>query len=130
MAIDGEAVLTCTTTDLWALHECIAPSFAGWNGRHETAEPWHGTSLLDKVWEELAHDIDSHALSLKAAELRVILYNVPITAYAGARALHLQVIKALSDLTSDLPPIMETEPDRGDWRANLRRYSERQWPTP
>src|SRR5438093_12971307 len=80
--------LTVDRMDAWAIHDCLQAALAGFGGRHESAEPWHGTSLLAKLRSALlcfeSPDAPSTlSLDLTTGELECIDFNVPRTAYQG-----------------------------------------------
>jgi hypothetical protein len=124
-------MLSVDRMDVWAIHDCLQAALAGFGGRHETAEPWHGLSLLAKVRPVLlafeGQDApQSLTLDLSRGELDCIDLNVPRTAYQGATALLLRVFHALEELAYDLPLLGE-EPDRSGqegrfaaWRSEDR----------
>ncbi len=61
-------------TDAWAIHDCLQAALAGFGGRHETAEPWHGLSLLAKLRTALlalesGRALGGYALDLSRGEL-------------------------------------------------------------
>jgi hypothetical protein len=108
-------LLEIDRTDGWAIHDCLQAALAGFSGRHESAEPWNGTSLLAKVRSALlTFEGESPpatlALDLGRGELECIDYNVPRTAYQGATALLLRVFHALEEIDFDLP-LLGAEPD-------------------
>lgn len=117
--------------DAWAIHDCLQAQLAGFGGRHETAEPWHATSLLAKVRSALlifegTDPPRTLELELNRGELECIDFNVPRTAYQGATALLLRVFHALEELEFDLPLLGE-EPDDtslerrlASWRSDDR----------
>ena len=108
--------LSVSRMDAWAIHDCLQAQLAGFGGRHETAEPWHATSLLAKVRSVLLTfegeaAPEMLALELGRGELECIDFNVPRTAYQGATALLVRVFHALEEIEFDLPLLGE-EPDR------------------
>jgi hypothetical protein len=124
-------LLSIDRMDAWAIHDCLQAALAGFGGRHETAEPWNGTSLLSKLRScllafESRDAPQTLTLDLARGELECIDYNVPRTAYQGATALLLRVFHALEELAFDLPLLGE-EPDRigqegrfASWRSDDR----------
>ena len=118
--------LSVERMDAWAIHDCLQAALAGFGGRHETAEPWHGLSLLTKLRPILlafeAEDAPpSLNLELTRGEMECIDLNVPRTAYQGATALLLRVFHALEELAYDLPLLGE-EPDRSGQEARLASW--------
>jgi hypothetical protein len=112
--------------DAWAIHDCLQAALAGFGGRHETAEPWHGLSLLAKLRPillafEREDAPPTRTLELTHGELECIDLNVPRTAYQGATALLLRVFHALEELAYDLPLLGE-EPDRSGQEARLASW--------
>jgi hypothetical protein len=117
--------------DAWAIHDCLQAALAGFGGRHESAEPWHGTSLLAKLRPLLLvfegpDPPQTLELELGKGELECIDLNVPRTAYQGATTLLLRVFHALEEIDYDLPLLGE-EPDRtgledrlASWRRDGR----------
>ena len=102
--------------DAWAIHDCLQAALAGFGGRHETAEPWHGTNLLAKLRPLLLQFEGPDApqmleLELNRGELECVDFNVQRTAYQGATALLLRVFHAIEELEYELPLLGE-EPDR------------------
>ena len=119
-------MLTVDRMDAWAIHDCLQGALAGFGGRHETAEPWHGLSLLAKVRSALLtfggqDPPPTLTLDLSRGELECIDLNVPRTAYQGATALLLRVFHALEELAYDLPLLGE-EPDRSGQEARLASW--------
>lgn len=118
--------LTIDRIDAWAIHDCLQSQLAGFSGRHETAEPWHATSLLIKIRSSLLtlegpgppKTLD---LELCRGELECIDLNVPRTAYQGATALLLRVFHALEELRYELPLLGE-EPDRSGLEGRLAQW--------
>ena len=118
--------LSVERMDAWAIHDCLQAALAGFGGRHETAEPWHGTNLLAKVrsallcfeGEEPPKALD---LELNRGELECIDLNVPRTAYQGATALLLRVFHAIEELNFDLP-LYGSEPDRDAHQQRLAAW--------
>jgi len=114
-------------TDAWAIHDCLQAALAGFSGRHETAEPWHATSLLTKVrsailsFEESPSKPETLDIELVKGEMECIDYNVPRTAYQGATALLMRVFHALEEIAFELP-LLETEPDGASRRARLASW--------
>ncbi len=118
--------LTVDRTDAWAIHDCLQAQLAGFGGRHETAEPWHGTSLLTRLRSALLtfegpHPPQTLALDLSRGELECIDLNVARTAYQGATALLLRVFHALEELSYDLPLLGE-EPDHAALEGRLAAW--------
>lgn len=112
--------------DAWAIHDCVAAALAGFGGRHETAEPWHGLSLLAKLRPVLlmfarADAPQTLTLELTRGELECIDLNVPRTAYQGGAALLVRVFHALEELAYDLP-LLGDEPDRTGLEARLASW--------
>lgn len=112
--------------DAWAVHDCLQAALAGFGGRHETAEPWHGTSLLVKVRSALLtfegpEPPQTLALDLTRGEMECIDFNVPRTAYQGATALLLRVFHALEEMSYDLPLLGE-EPDPAGMKRRLASW--------
>jgi len=112
--------------DAWAIHDCLQAVLAGFGGRHETAEPWHGLSLLAKLRPALlafeGMDAQAHLnLDLGRGELECIDLNVPRTAYQGATALLLRVFHALEELAYNLPLLGE-EPDQSSQEGRLATW--------
>lgn len=107
--------LAVDRSDAWAIHDCLQAALAGFGGRHETAEPWHGISLLAKVRTALlafesGPGQGGQTLELTRGEMECIDLNVPRTAYQGATSLLLRVFHALEELDFDLP-LLGAEPD-------------------
>lgn len=110
---EGTRPLDLTYVECWVLHEVIAPAFAGWNGRHESAKPWHGETLLAAVRDAITRfDSDSQrtemlettvVLDLTEGELIVIADNLPRTAHECAADLLVRVFRALTELKLKLP---------------------------
>jgi len=118
--------LTVDRIDAWAIHDCLQAALGGFSGRHESAEPWHGTTLLAKVRSALlafeGHDApQTVALELGKGELECIDYNVPRTSYQGATGLLLRVFHALEEFDFDLP-LLGTEPDRAAQERRLASW--------
>lgn len=124
-------LVSLTRIDAWAIHDCLQAALASFGGRHETAEPWHGTNLLVKLrplliqFEGPNTPADLH-LELNRGELECVDFNVPRTAYQGATSLLLRVFHALEELAYDLPLLGE-EPDSSgsvsrlaSWRDDSR----------
>lgn len=112
--------------DAWAIHDCLQAALAGFGGRHETAEPWYGLSLLTKLRATLLafegpDSPKSLPLDLSRGELECIDFNVPRTSYQGATALLLRVFHALEELVYDLPLLGE-EPDRAIQQQRLASW--------
>ncbi len=113
-------------TDAWAIHDCLQAALAGFGGRHETAEPWHGLSLLAKLRTALlalesGRALGGYALDLSRGELECVDLNVPRTAYQGAPALLLRVFHALEELDFDLP-LLGAEPDTAGQERRLASW--------
>ncbi|MFN8555811.1 MAG: hypothetical protein U0531_00140 [Dehalococcoidia bacterium] len=113
-------------TDAWAIHDCLQAALAGFGGRHETAEPWHGINLLAKLRPALlefeAKDAPRQLfIELTRGELECIDMNVPRTAYQGGVALLLRVFHALEELAFDLPLLGE-EPDHTGLNVRLAAW--------
>ncbi len=88
--------LAVDRTDAWAIHDSLQAQLAGFGGRHETAEPWHATSLVAKIRAALLafegrEPPRTLTLDLTQGELECIDFNVPRTTYEGAAALLLRV---------------------------------------
>jgi hypothetical protein len=118
--------LTVDRMDTWAIHDCLQAALAGFGGRHETAEPWHGISLLAKVRSlllafEAPGAPQTRELELTRGELECIDLNVPRTAYQGATALLLRVFHALEEFDFDLP-LLGSEPDRAAQERRLASW--------
>jgi hypothetical protein len=118
--------LVVNRIDAWAIHDCLQAALAGFGGRHESAEPWHGTSLLAKLRPLLlafegAEPPETLTLELTRGELECIDYNVPRTAYQGATALLLRVFHALEEIDFDLP-LLGDEPERSDSASRLAAW--------
>lgn len=118
--------LTINRMDAWAIHDCLQAALAGFGGRHESAEPWHGTNLLAKIRSALLTFEESDApqtleLDLSKGELECIDYNVPRTAYQGATALLVRVFHALEEIDFDLPLLGE-EPDHAEIESRLASW--------
>jgi hypothetical protein len=112
--------------DAWAIHDCLQAALAGFGGRHESAEPWHGTNLLAKIRPALlafegTESSDSVTIELTQGELECVDLNVPRTAYQGATALLLRVFHALEELTWELPLLGE-EPDHTSMEGRLASW--------
>ncbi len=119
-------LLTINRMDAWAIHDCLQAALAGFGGRHESAEPWHGTSLLAKIRSALltfegAESPETVEVELSKGELECIDYNVPRTAYQGATALLLRVFHALEEIDYDLPLLGE-EPDHDAMESRLASW--------
>lgn len=118
--------LAIDRTDAWAIHDCLQAALAGFGGRHETAEPWHGLSLLAKLRSALlvfegGNPPTTLTVELSRGELECIDLNVPRTAYQGAHALLLRVFWALEELAYNLPLLGE-EPDRDGQTGRLAAW--------
>ena len=112
--------------DAWAIHDCLQGALAGFSGRSETAEPWHGLRLMGKLRTVLLAfgqpDAPTHVpLELTRGELECIDLNVPRTAYAGAGALLLRVFHAIEELEFEFP-LLADEPADGAHQDRLARW--------
>lgn len=112
--------------DAWAIHDCLQAAFAGFGGRHETAEPWHGASLLAKTRSALLSFERGDAppslyLELSKGELECLDCNVPRTAYQGATALLVRTFHALEEIDFELP-LLGNEPDCSDQQTRLTSW--------
>lgn len=115
--------LTVNSMDAWAMHDCLASALAGFSGRHETAEPWHAISLMQKLRSVLlTYEQEKPTmlvLELSKGELECIDLNVPRTAYQGATALLLRVFHALTEFDYNLPILAENP----DLTVQMRRLT-------
>ena len=112
--------------DAWAIHDCLQAALAGFGGRSETSEPWHGLRLLARLRPVLLSFAQPDApaqlpLELSHGELECIDLNVPRTAYAGAGALLLRVFHALEELAYELP-LLADEPADGSSQERLATW--------
>lgn len=118
--------LVVDRTDLWALHDCLQAALAGFSGRTETAEPWHGVSLMRKVRYALTRvesptPVPAVTLDLTVGELECLDYNVPRTAYQGAAALLVRVFHALAEVDHHMPLLAE-EPQTDAVQRRLAEF--------
>jgi hypothetical protein len=115
--------LTIDRIDAWAIHECLQAALAGFSGRHESAEPWHGINVLSKLRPillvfESTRPPTSQQIELSKGELACIDLNVPRTAYQGAIALLVRVFQAIEEINFGFP--FTAEPKDDGKQAKLR----------
>lgn len=133
--------LTLTKVEAWAIHDCLQAALAGFGGRHETSEPWHGTNLMDKLRPVLlrfeepsgaftpADGPPAQSIELTEGELKCIDLNVPRTAFQGAAALLLRVYRVMEEISYNLPLLGE-EPAPEGLTSRLRAWQDRERESP